>query len=255
MQEAMELQHAGCAGWYGPLSMPWKARPVGRRVQPTSALPASGNEAAVGEDKECRTDGNVALPCSALERERLGFCLVGALVFIVTVICVEVGGTGPGPADIEKGVRIASRLDEGQDMSDPIPTNLWTAYRRTAFCASVDGIAIRICPDATHPSLDDALHTRRVTTWAYITAWNPGSRQLSRQENDARHQQLKNDVAALGFEVFEGEGFPMNIAWPPERSLLVFGISMQEAIAIGRRYGQHAIVFGEAGRKAELLGC
>lgn len=255
MQEAMELQHAGCAGWYGPLSMPWKARPVVRRAKPTSALPASGNEAAVGDDKESCTEGDVALPCSALERTLPGFCLAGAVVFIVTVICLEVGGTGPGPADIEQDVRIASRFDEGQDVIDPLPTSLWTTYQRTELSASVDGVEIRLRPGATHPSLDDALQRRKVTTWAYITAWNPGSRQLARQENDARHEQLKNDLAARGFEAFEGEGFPMKLAWPPERCLLVFGISVQEAIAIGRRYGQNAIVVGEAGRKAEFRGC
>lgn len=159
MQEAMELQHADCAGWYGPLSMPWKARPVIRRAQPTSALPASGNEAAVVDGKELRAEGNVPLPWFDLDRALPGFCLLGALAFIVTVICLDIGSTVSGPADIEGGVRIASRLDGGQDMSDPIPTNLWTAYQRTEFSASVNGVEIRICPDATHPSLDDALPT------------------------------------------------------------------------------------------------
>jgi len=136
-----------------------------------------------------------------------------------------------------------------------IPADLLRAYQTTAFCATVDGRAICVRPGDTNSELDQALRRRRVTSWAFITAWNPGSTQLSRRENDIRHDQLKNDLAHLGLEVFEGQGEPANPGWPPERSLLVLGISAQEAVAIGRRYGQIAIVVGETAREATLLGC
>ena len=141
------------------------------------------------------------------------------------------------------------------DTTSSISHTLWSAYLITVFCASVDGIEIRIRPGDVHPSLDRALEARSVTTWAYITAWNPESRELSRQENDVRHERLKDDVTRLGFQVAEGEGQPADPAWAPEQSLLVFGVSAQEALAIGRRYGQNAIVVGETGRKAKLLKC
>src|SRR5690606_25595026 len=111
----------------------------------------------------------------------------------------------PVAVGVEQGDFTVPRVDEGPDMSEPSPSGLWTAYQRTTFCASVDGIDVHIHPGATTNSLGRALKVRRLTTWAYITAWNPGSRQLSRQENDARHEQLKTDVARQGFEAFEGE--------------------------------------------------
>jgi N-formylglutamate deformylase len=132
---------------------------------------------------------------------------------------------------------------------------LWSAYESTVFCATVDGREIRIRPGETHPSLDRALEARGVTTWAYVTAWNPGSREIPRQENDARHERLKDDVSRLGFDAFEGWGEPADSAWAPEQSLLVLGLSADEALAIGRRYGQIAIVVGETGREAKLLRC
>ena len=150
---------------------------------------------------------------------------------------------------------VLRRLIDANDTLSSISTALWNAYQTTAFCATVDGMEIRITPGELHPALDRALHDRRVNTWAYITAWNPGSRQLSHQENELRHQRLKGEVTDLGFHSFEGEGRPADTAWAPEQSLLVLGVSAQEAVGIGLRYGQNAIVVGETGRRARLSAC
>jgi hypothetical protein len=64
---------------------------------------------------------------------------------------------------------------------------LWEAYRRTTFVATMDGNTVRIHIDRTNPELDELLRLRGVTTWAFITAWNPTSEQLTREVNDARH--------------------------------------------------------------------
>ena len=152
-------------------------------------------------------------------------------------------------------LRKPHRVIDGDETTGSMSPSLWSAYEATAFCATVDGIGIYIRAGDMHPSLDRALEVRSVKTWAYITAWNPGSREFSRLENDMRHECLKNDLTRLGFQVFEGEGQPADSSWSPEQSLLVFGLSAQEAIAIGRRYGQNAIVVGESGCKATLLRC
>ena len=132
---------------------------------------------------------------------------------------------------------------------------LWNAYRETVFVATVDGQTVRIHVDRTSPELDDVLKPRGVTTWAFITAWNPASEQLTREVNDARHELLKGDVNRLNLQSFEGQGEPANSDWTPEQSLLVAGISEPDAVRLGRRYGQTAIVVGEIGGKARLLKC
>ena len=96
--------------------------------------------------------------------------------------------------------------------------SLWSAYKTTVYRATVDGEDISIRPGQTHPSLDRALQARGVTNWAYITAWNPGSHELSRHENDERHERLGNDLARLGCEAFEGQGEPADSGWKPERA-------------------------------------
>ena len=42
---------------------------------------------------------------------------------------------------------------------------------------------------------------------------------------------------------FEGLGQTPSLQWPGEPSYLVLGMSLQAAMALGRKYEQHAIVF------------
>jgi hypothetical protein len=56
-----------------------------------------------------------------------------------------------------------------------------------------------------------------------------------------------------GYACFEGEGRDPQGRWTPERSALVVGIPRQDAEAVGRAFGQNAIVFVERGRAPELI--
>ena len=138
---------------------------------------------------------------------------------------------------------------------NPDDAGLWEAYRRTVFVATMDGKTVRIHVDRTSPELDDLLKMRDVTTWAFITAWNPASEQLTRAANDARHERLKEELSRLKLQAFEGQGEPTGSDWAPERSLLVAGISVPDGVRLGRRYGQIAIVVGGVGGEARLLKC
>jgi hypothetical protein len=94
-----------------------------------------------------------------------------------------------------------------------------------------------------------------VSTWAYVTASNPGSRRLSDEDNSARQRELEGDVARLGLSAYPGEGVADDGRWAPEPSLLIVGIARGDAVRLGMRYGQAAIVCGELGRAAELVLC
>jgi hypothetical protein len=55
--------------------------------------------------------------------------------------------------------------------------------------------------------------------------------------------------------MYTGEGIGVDGTWPPERSILVLGIEREAAVQLGGRFGQVAIVFGEAGGPATLVLC
>ncbi len=126
---------------------------------------------------------------------------------------------------------------------------LIAAYKNTRY--HVFNTGITICIDENIVLLDALLSKQDAKSWAYITAYNPFSQTFTAEANDARHLQLLQSVAA--FSSFEGEGMGADESWPPEKSLLILGISKEQAIAIGNEYEQNAIVYGEAGQTAQLL--
>ena len=130
---------------------------------------------------------------------------------------------------------------------------LFEAFRNTTFVAfGVEG-EIPIVVGEACAAVDWGLETHSVHEWAFITAFNPDGEALPSQENQSAHARLASELGALGVEVLPGEGRGDVGDWPPEPSFLVLGISEAEAAALGRRYGQAAIVVGRRGEEARLL--
>jgi hypothetical protein len=125
---------------------------------------------------------------------------------------------------------------------------LQKAYLNTTY--RVHELAIDIRVDKENHGLAATLAQIGHTQWAYITAWNPFSKQLTSEENDKRNQRLLEDLKQ--FVVFNGEGVGDDPSWPPEKSYLVAGIHREVAIYLGKKYAQNAIVVG-IGTKAELV--
>ncbi len=134
-------------------------------------------------------------------------------------------------------------MDAGRDLE--------SAYRATAYVAETpDGPLVLRVGEAS-AALDLVLEARGVVSWAFVTAHNPGSVPTPAAHNEARHGELCAAVAEAGYFFFEGAG--TGEGWPPEASLLVLGMEEAVAAALGRRFGQTAIVVGERGGAARLL--
>ena len=99
--------------------------------------------------------------------------------------------------------------------------------------------------------LEKLLRENSKTTWAYISAYNPYSKSLTKKENEGRHLQLL--AFTKEYICFDGEGIGEDPNWEPEKSLLILGISKTDASALGNNFEQNAILIGEVGKVAELL--
>jgi hypothetical protein len=130
---------------------------------------------------------------------------------------------------------------------------LWRAYERTRFCVHDGPMRICFMAGSRNRRLDALLTRHNTTRWAFITAWNPGSRPLSKHENARRHADLRAAVRNAGLEALDGEGVGEDPSWPPEQSLLILNISRARAISLGRRFGQLAIVVGRRGQASTLV--
>ena len=97
------------------------------------------------------------------------------------------------------------------------------------------------------------LETAGAARFAILTAHNPGSEDVESEENLLRQAQLECALLELGYEPYAGENVADDDSWPAEESCFVPGISVAEALALGERYGQNAIICGGADGKAELV--
>lgn len=138
------------------------------------------------------------------------------------------------------------------DLSDQTRRELEAAYRQTTYRVEDGAAQCALRIGATHPALEDLLTRLDVTTWAFLTAVNPGSAPLPPEENAQRQTALTEVVQARGWTHFVGRSVGDAGDWE-EPGLLVAGIPRAEAIVLGRKFGQNAIVVGERARAAELL--
>ncbi|MDX1943133.1 MAG: DUF3293 domain-containing protein [Saprospiraceae bacterium] len=139
------------------------------------------------------------------------------------------------------------------DNSPNIDQRLLEAYLRTTY--QVENLPIEIRIGTWNQELDLLLQRHKTKSWAFISAWNLKSLPLSENENEFRHQELLKKIRKAGYPFFEGKGIGEDTQWPPEKSLLILGISKTEALKIGQHFEQNAIILGHFQQPALLLFC
>lgn len=130
---------------------------------------------------------------------------------------------------------------------------LEVAYCATTFATELPDGEIGIRIGQRHPRLDALLKEQGASTWAYITASNPGSVNLPPDKNGKHNAEFVRYLELKGYRFFLGEGRPDKPGWDPEASVLVIGIEHEAAIRLGQNLGQNAIVIGQYEGVAELV--
>jgi hypothetical protein len=131
-----------------------------------------------------------------------------------------------------------------------MPTALDVAYRAAHYRVFAQmPFTLRVGEPSAE--LDALLDSHAATTWAFATACNPGSQPLSAEENAERMSQLH--AVLTDCARYPGEGGDPAGEWPGEPSVLVVGISREEAVRVAVAFGQNAILTGVRGGAAELV--
>src|SRR5437773_287291 len=116
---------------------------------------------------------------------------------------------------------------------------LQRAYLDTTFVAFALDSEIRIRVGQQNTALNDLLRKHGASTWAFITAYNPGSVLLDSSENEQRQKQLESDLRACGYVLILGAGEPGTNDSPAERSVLVLGMERGGGIRSKIRAERH----------------
>ena len=132
-------------------------------------------------------------------------------------------------------------------------TELESAYRATTYRVFLPGGGCDLRLGVVSETLRCWLETAGTARFAILTAHNPGSEDVESEENVLRQARLECALLELGYEPYAGENVADDDSWPAEESCFVPGISVTEALALGERYGQNAIICGGADGKTELV--
>jgi len=88
---------------------------------------------------------------------------------------------------------------------------------------------------------------------AFITAFNPYSRELEFIENRLRNKKLEEKIQSLALYYIKGDGRCRDSGEVGEESFLVFGLSKKQAINLGMESKQNAIVVSGTNATPSLL--
>ena len=130
-----------------------------------------------------------------------------------------------------------------------ISKELLEGYQAT--CYSILNPNIDIYLSKENEVLQSFLKEQHFDSWCFITACNPFSKALSLEENNALNKKLEADLSI--YTIFPAAGKDTLGDWPPEISFFVGNISKKQALFLGKKYEQNAIVFGDIITLATLI--
>ncbi len=138
-------------------------------------------------------------------------------------------------------------------MPSKIPADLIASYRAADYRAGFGSASISLRIDQYSESLAQLLAASGQQCAVFITACNPGSQPQSPAANQAAHARLHEELSRHTDQIIEGTGSDPSGAWPAEPSLLALGVELDVAEALGRQFGQNAIVWAGADAIPRLM--
>jgi len=141
----------------------------------------------------------------------------------------------------------------GQDPPTHVAQTLISAYRATHYCVTAvdEPFVMRI--DERSDDLAVCHRTHSVTCSAFLTAYNPHSQPTAQAENDAAQERLEHVLREAGYRWLEGLGIDPSGDWPAEPSLLVMGMGLDDARAIGTRFAQNGFIWAASDSVPRLV--
>ena len=119
------------------------------------------------------------------------------------------------------------------------------AYRLTDFVVQKPLETIILHVDSPVPNLKRWLTALKCENAVVITAWNPFSMSLPKDENLRRNQELGAAIEGAGLLSTSAIGCARSGNWEPEASFCVFDVTPTVVDAWMQRFGQYAVVLAE----------
>lgn len=123
-----------------------------------------------------------------------------------------------------------------------VSAELIEAYRKTEFrVLGAQKFTLRV--GTASAELRQLYVTAGAGSAAFVTAWNPYSIPTSAEENRSAQSALRERLSQDGFATIDGFGIDPTTEWAGEDSVLVLGMSMDQAKGLGEELKQNAVVW------------
>lgn len=133
-----------------------------------------------------------------------------------------------------------------------IDPRLIQAYLETEYRVLGDSSMV-LHPDVFSPELAMLHQAVAVDCSAFITAYNACSQPTEAAVNRQQQARLAGVLAARGLSTIDAMGVHPAGRWPGEPSLLVPGMSLEDARQVGTQFDQNAVVWSGAGAIPRLI--
>lgn len=124
-----------------------------------------------------------------------------------------------------------------------------TTYR--VYINNINYIDLKIAK--YNENLADWLQSQSLNQFCVITAFNPYSQQLSKQENLARNARLQSELNQLTCQIYQADGIPIDNTWSTEHSFFITELDKDICMQLAFKYEQNAIVIGDKDAIPELI--
>ena len=134
------------------------------------------------------------------------------------------------------------------------PSDLLQAYLATDYRIFAPNGTINLKAQGESEELAALHREHQVSSSAFITAYNPNSEATDVETNEVMQKVLTSEVEAQ-WTAIPGESADPKGQWPTEKCLLILGVELEEALALGRKYHQVAILFATQDGDTDLYFC
>lgn len=128
-------------------------------------------------------------------------------------------------------------------------------YTEAVYAVFWNKMEIRFKVGEISDEINRILEVENARNFAFLTAYNPFSKQLSEAENKVRQTELIKLLQSDNFLFYTGYGTNENESWEREESLFILNIEEKKAVEFACFFNQNAIVFGRKREESKLVWC
>ena len=134
-----------------------------------------------------------------------------------------------------------------------IDKELIDAYANAKYIADINGKEISIKVGHMCDELYECLKVNNKNSAFFITPENPFSEQLSKDENELRHQEFLLKLNSIDAKYFLGYGTDKKGQWPRENSYLILIDEEEKMVSLAKLFDQNAMLKINMGSPVELI--